>query len=161
MGVEEARIDLAERLRIPDMYVELYYRRLEASNTNSIDAGFGFLLPFFDRSQGRISEARAHRTAADAEVRLTRLELDAQLRSAYSRLTRGLRAARAIREQILPRADTVLKAAEARYKAGDEGLADVLLIRRERVSTEIAYFQALRDALEAWAALLPFLARAS
>jgi outer membrane protein, heavy metal efflux system len=140
------------------MYVDLYYRRLQHSNVDSFDAGFGFLLPFFDRSQGRIREAKANKAAAQATVRSTQLELEAQLRSAHARLVTSLATARVLREEILPNAERVLAAAERRYKAGDTSLGEVLPVRRERTAFELAYVEALREALEAWASLLPFVA---
>jgi outer membrane protein TolC len=62
-----------------------------------------------------------------------------------------------LQEEILPRAETVLRGAEARYAAGDANLIDVLPARRERTSLQLAYLESLREVLEAWAQLSPFL----
>jgi outer membrane protein TolC len=43
----------------------------------------------------------------------------------------------------------------ARYRAGDTGLSDVLLVQRDRATQKLAYLEALRDMLAAWAELAP------
>ena len=59
--------------------------------------------------------------------------------------------------EILPRADTVLKAAEARYSAGDMSLTEVLPVRRDWAAVQLTYLESLRDVMQAWAALTPYL----
>jgi outer membrane protein, heavy metal efflux system len=149
--VESARVDLAKAQRIPDVKVEVLYRRLQAEKENTFDVGLSIPLPLFDRNQGRLREARAELQAAEARSRATRNELSFQLREAHSQLTTALATSRALHAEILPRADTVLRAAEARYAAGDASLNDVLPVRRDWAAMRLTYLESLRDALQAWA----------
>lgn len=149
--VESARVDLARAQRIPDVKVEVLYRRLQAEKENTFDVGLSIPLPLFDRNQGRLREARAELQAAEARSRMTRNELSLRLREAHSQLTSALAASRALQTEILPRADTVLRAAEARYAAGDASLNDLLPVRRDWAAMRLTYLESLRDAMQAWA----------
>ena len=157
LRVRNARIDLAKAERIPDVKVELLYRRLEASKENTFDAGLSIPLPLFDRNQGRLREARAEATAAEARSRSTQNELTLRLREAHAQLTAALANNRALKSEILPRADTVLQSAEARYAAGDTSLGDVLPVRRDWAVVQLTYLESLRDVMQAWANLGSFL----
>ncbi len=155
--VQRARVDLAEVQRIPDVNLDLFYRRLEVSNTNSFDVGISIPLPLFDRNRGNIQEARAGAAAAEARARSTRNELERELRQAHTRLASALADARVLRDIILPRSEVVLRAFEARFAAGDASLTEVLPVRREHTAAQLAHLESLRLVMEAWAALSPYL----
>jgi cobalt-zinc-cadmium efflux system outer membrane protein len=148
-----ARLDLAQAERIPDLKVEALYHRLAGPKENTFDLGVSVPLPLFNRGQGRVREARAEAAAADARARQTRNEASLRLHEASAQLTTALANARAFKAEVLPRADTVLKAAEARHAAGDIALAELLPVRRDRAGVQLAYLEALRDSMQAWAAV--------
>lgn len=151
-----ARVDLAKAQRIPDVKVELLYRRLQAEKENAVDVGLSIPLPLFDRNQGRVREARAEAAASEARSRSTQNDLTFRLREAHAQLTTALANSRALKDEVLPRADTVLKSAEARYTAGDSSLSEVLPVRRDWAAVQLTYLESLRDVMQAWAALTPF-----
>jgi outer membrane protein, heavy metal efflux system len=147
----QARVDLAKAERIPDVKVEVFYRRLEASKENSFDVGVSIPLPLFDRNQGRLREARAEVVAAEARSRSTRNALSIRLHESHAQLTTALANTRALKTEILPRADTVLKAAEARFAAGDISLTELLPVRRDWAAVQLTYLESLHDVMRAWA----------
>lgn len=155
--VLRGRVEQAKLERIPDVSLDLFYRRLEHSEKDAFDVGVGFALPLFDRNQGRIRELEAEAQAARARARGIRGEAVRKAREAHIRLSEAVRHARLLKSEILPRAETVIQGAEVRYAGGDMSLADILPIRRERASAELAYLEALREVMEAWAALRPYL----
>lgn len=157
IAAARARIDLAKAERIPDVNLDLFYRRLEHSEQDAFDVGLGVPLPIFDRNQGRIREAEAEAAGARARARAVRSEASGRLREAHVRLAKAVRHARLLKSEILPRAETVLRGAETRHGGGDMSLADVLPIRRERTGAHLAYLEALREVLDAWGRLKPFL----
>lgn len=148
-----ARVDLAKAQRIPDLKVELLYRRLQAEKENAFDVGLSIPLPLFDRNQGRIREARAEVAAAEARSRSTRNEQTFRLRDAHSELTAALANSCTLKDEVLPRADTVLKSAEARYAAGDSSLSEIVPVRRDWAAVQLTYLESLRDVMQAWAAV--------
>ncbi|MBI2901721.1 MAG: TolC family protein [Planctomycetes bacterium] len=157
VGAQRGRIELAEVERIPDLNVDLLYRRIGADDADGFDVGVSASLPLFDRNQGKIREARADLAGAEARARMTRNEVSRRVRETYARLTRSLARATLLKKEMVPRAESVLRTAEVRYGAGDVGLSEVLPIRRDRANVRLANLQALRDVMESWAALKPFL----
>jgi len=154
---KSARIDLAKTERIPDVRVEALYHRLEASKENTVDVGLSIPLPLFNRNQGRLREARAEGVAAEARSRSTRNELSLRLQESYAQLNVSLANSRTLKTEILSRADKVLKTAETRYAAGDISLTEILPVRRDWAAVQLDYLESLRDVMQAWAALTPFL----
>jgi cobalt-zinc-cadmium efflux system outer membrane protein len=153
----KARLELAEAQRIPDVNLELFYRRVDETGDNRFDAGVGFAIPLFDRNQGRIAEAGAQAAAAEARIASSRLDLNRRLREAHAGLATALSRGKRLREEILPKSEMVARAAEARHAGGDLSLADVLPIRRERATFRLEYLDSLRRVLEEWAAISEFL----
>jgi cobalt-zinc-cadmium efflux system outer membrane protein len=154
-----ARVDAAKAERIPDVKVELLYHRLEASQENTLDAGLSIPLPLFNRNQGRLREARADAAAAEARSRMTQNELTTRLRESYLQLTTALANSGTLKTEILSRAETVLKGAEARYAAGDISLAEILPVRRDWAAVQLSYLESLRDVMQAWAEIKPLTLR--
>jgi cobalt-zinc-cadmium efflux system outer membrane protein len=153
VAAREALVALAQAERVPDIKVEALFRRIEADRQNTFDVGFSIPLPVFDRGQARLRAARAELAAADARSWATLLELDQRLHDAYLTLTAALARAKAFKQDVLPRAATVLKAAEARFAAGDASLADVLPVRREWALAHVGHLESLRDVMQAWTEL--------
>jgi cobalt-zinc-cadmium efflux system outer membrane protein len=150
LRASRARIDLAKAVRIPDVKVEALYHRLEGTKENTFDIGLTIPLPLFDRNQGRVREARAEADAAAARARLTRNDLSARIRESHAQLTTALETTRAFKTEILPRAESVLRVAEARFDAGDTSLAEVLPIRRDWAAVQLSHLESLRDVMQAW-----------
>lgn len=155
IAVQRARIDLADTQRIPDVSLDLAYRRVGVENT--VDVGLRVPIPLFNRYQGGIREARADFVAAEARARSARNALALELQTAYRTLARAIAAATLLREEILPRAESVLRSAETRYASGDISLAELLPIRRDWTRARLDYLEALNDVTQAWAALSPYL----
>ena len=154
-----ARVDAAKAERIPDVKVELLYHRLETSRQNTVDVGLSIPLPLFNRNKGRLREAQAEAVAAEARSRVTQNEQTARLRDSYLQLTSALAGSHALKTEILPRSDTMLKGAEARYAAGDISLSEILPLRRDWAGVQLVYLESLRDAMLAWSEIKQFAAK--
>jgi cobalt-zinc-cadmium efflux system outer membrane protein len=160
VSAEEARLRIAEAERIPDVDLDLFYRRIGDSSENAFDVGVAVDIPILDRRQGRVREAAAAIDAAQARAAGLRNELGGRLRALHADLARALAAARVLRDEILPRAAEVLRAAEARLAAGDIRLGEILSVRRDATRARLDHLESLRAAREAWAALAPFVRKA-
>jgi hypothetical protein len=149
--VEEkrARIDLAKAERIPDVKVEALYRRLE-SREDSVDLGVAIPLPFFDRNQGRLREARAELAAAEARARATAVETGQRLSESHAQLVAALDQARVLRTGVLPLSQTIKTTMERRHQAGEISLAELLPARRDWAAVQLSYLETLRDVMAAW-----------
>ncbi|HBP19572.1 MAG TPA: hypothetical protein DEA08_17505, partial [Planctomycetes bacterium] len=153
VALQEARVELAKAKRIPDVSLDLFYRRLEATNRHAFDVGIGIPLPLFDRNQGGVRSAVAEQLAASARVRATRNELVRDLRTAHTRLSLLLQSVKVMREELLGEADNVLASVEARFEAGDASLVEVLPVRRDWSTIQLGYIDALREVMVAWSDL--------
>ncbi len=156
IALKRARIELAETLRTPDVSLDLSYRRL-GNVENALDVGVRLPIPLFNRYQGRIQEARADLAATEARARSTRHQLTRDLQAFYGKLSRAVASAKLLREEILPRAESVLQGAETRYTTGDISLAELVTLRRDWTEARLDHLDALNDVMQAWAALLPYL----
>jgi outer membrane protein, heavy metal efflux system len=157
--VDRARIDLARAQRVPNINAELLYRRIQSERRDAFDAGISISVPLFDGGKGRIREAQANLAATEARTQSTRLSIESDMRAAHQVLTRALATAKVLKEDLLPRADQVLKTAESRYSAGDISLSEILPIRRERAQLHLNYLDALRDVMAAWSDLRPLISK--
>jgi cobalt-zinc-cadmium efflux system outer membrane protein len=153
--VQRAQMDLIEAQRTPDVNVDLFYRRL-GDTENAFDVGVRLPLRVFDRGQGRLQETRAELTAAEARTRTIRNELLLNIQTAHSKLARAIAAATLLREEIVPRAESVLQGADIRYRAGDMSLSELLPIRRDWIRVRLDALEALHDVMQAWAELSPY-----
>ncbi len=156
----DARIDAVLAARIPDVSLELLYRRIEEKADNAIDVGIGVELPIFDRRQGAVRAAWAEAAGARARTRETRLRTARAVHAAHIRLRQALADAGWLAEEILPRLEVVLEAAEVRYAAGDVALGEVIRQRSRLTESRLARLTALRDAMAAWAEIAPLITSA-
>ena len=87
---------------------------------------------------------------------MTQNELTARLRQYHLQLTAALANSSALKTDVLPRAETVLRGAEERYAAGDISLAELLPVRRDWAAAQLTYLDSLREVMQAWAELKSF-----
>jgi outer membrane protein, heavy metal efflux system len=153
LEARRARIDWAKAERIPDVRVELLYRRVGSARGNAMDVGLTVPLPVWDRQQGRLRSARAEYEAAEARSRAVRLGLERRWWEAEGRLSAALAEARWYQAELLPRWGRVWETVGRRREAGDVGAVEVVRVARERAEVELGYLEVLREALEAWAEL--------
>jgi cobalt-zinc-cadmium efflux system outer membrane protein len=150
---QRARIRLAKSERIPDVNLDLFYRRPQDTREDAFDVGVRVPIPVFDRKRGRVREAESELRAAEARLERSRNELGLELRSRELALERALDTVSVLQSDVLPKVETTLRGAEARYAAGDTSLSDVLAVRREATAARLNYLEALRVVMEAWAVL--------
>jgi cobalt-zinc-cadmium efflux system outer membrane protein len=155
--VARARSELAEELRVPDVRLDLLYRRMDASDVDAFDVGLAIPLRLFDDGRSRVRESQALVSVAEAAERATRLELEGSVRNAHLRASRALAQVAVLEAELLPRARRQLELMEARHAAGDIGLDGVLTARRGWQDVRLTRLQALDETMVAWVELSAFL----
>lgn len=151
LAAQKARVELAKRERIPDVNLDLFYRRLQSTQDDAFDAGVSVAIPLFSRGKARVREAQAELELTEARLALRRNELEVRNSTVLNRIRLTTESTRLIEEHALPRARSILETAEKRLSAGDISLSEVLAQRRQFASLQLAYLESLRDVLEAWA----------
>lgn len=149
---QEARVRLAKAERVPDVNLDLLYRRLEASRENAFDVGVRIPIPLFDRKK-RVRQAEQELRASEARYERVRNQVGHEQHELELELKSALGAADLLKTKVLPNAEKALAAGEARFNAGDINLGDVLLIRREHSAVRLRYAEALRAVMVSWTGL--------
>lgn len=130
---------------LPDLMLQFRYRRSPAEG-DSRDAVLGFSLPlWFWRPAAKISEARAEKTRAEAELQAMRVGTSADVKTAWLRAETAQRLADIYQTTLLPQAQAASRVAEAGYQAGDNTFLDLLDAQRSLLNYRLEYFQGLAE----------------
>jgi len=139
------KISEAKRMAIPDINATIGYKRLSATDVNTIQAGITFPLPIFNRNQGKIMEARAFSFKAKDDVEIVRNQLLLQLSNAFFLYTSTREQVRFFVDTIIPQAEESLKIARQGYKYGEFDYLEVLDAQRTLANTRISYLKILNE----------------
>jgi cobalt-zinc-cadmium efflux system outer membrane protein len=129
---EKARLEM-ERARaeaIPNITVGAGYSRNFAEREAGAVVSLETPLPFWDRKQGLIHEARAHWFKAQAAERITATRLQRETADAWARFQGAQEQVKRLQQEVLPRLEDSLDLiTKGYYKAGAPQItfADVLL----------------------------------
>jgi cobalt-zinc-cadmium efflux system outer membrane protein len=149
---QRARLKQARAERVPDVNLDLVYRRIQSSRTDAFDVGVRIPIPLFDRNK-RVRQAEYELRASEARLQRVQNQIGHDQHRLELALHSALETADLLQKEILPKTDKLLAGAEARFKAGDISLSDLLIIRREVSQTRLRYAETLRAVMEAWSGL--------
>jgi outer membrane protein, heavy metal efflux system len=140
----EAEAQLGGGFRWPDVGVRLGYEREEGADIPL--AGLSVSLPVFATGQAeRIAgAARARRLRLELEAR--RRAVDAEVRAAFDAYRRLVEGAGDLERGALPLLDDNDALTRRSYEAGELGLPDYLLVRRETLGARLDYVERSLDA---------------
>ncbi len=139
------KVKEAKRKRIPDIDFSVGYKRLSATDDDTIQAGITLPLPFFNRNQGNIIEARALSYKAKDDETAVRYELLLQLGNAFSLYAATRELVRSFVDTIIPQAKESLKIAKQGYEHGEFDYMDVLDAQRTLATTNVSYLKILNE----------------
>jgi len=139
------KISEAKRIAIPDINATIGYKRLSATDENTVQAGIEFPLPIFNRNQGKIIEARANSFKAKDDVEIVRNQLLLQLSNAFSLYTSTREQVRFFVDTIIPQTEESLKIARQGYQLGEFDYLEVLDAQRTLANTRISYLKILNE----------------
>lgn len=155
----EAEILLGRALARPGLGVRGGVGREEGAEI--VTAGVVVSLPVHNRGQEAVAVGEARAAALRQALAVARGAADAEVRGRYSALTRRLAAVQELEQTALPALEDNESLALKSFEAGEIGLGELLLIRREILETRLAYLERLLEAsltrfeLEAAAGVLP------
>jgi cobalt-zinc-cadmium efflux system outer membrane protein len=139
------KITEAKRMAIPDVNAMIGYKRLSATDINTIQAGIEFSLPIFNRNQGKIIEARALSDKAKDDVEVVRNQLLLQLSNVFNLYISTREQVRFFVNSIIPQSEESLKIARQGYKHGEFDYLEVLDAQRTLANTRISYLKILNE----------------
>ena len=139
------KITEAKRMAIPDVNAMIGYKRLSATDLDTIQAGIEFSLPIFNRNQGNIMEARALSHKAKDDVEVIRNQLLLQLSNVFTLYISTREQVRFFVNTIIPQSEESLKIARQGYKHGEFDYLEVLDAQRTLANTRISYLKILNE----------------
>jgi cobalt-zinc-cadmium efflux system outer membrane protein len=157
----DLRIELANVNLIPDLSVSGSYSHTATGTggfvqpaDNTLGASLSVNLPFSRwRNRGELEAAHATRTQAELQLRSVQLQVEREVRDAYSRYEASVQRLQLYRGGMLKDADRVLEARLYAYQRGGATLLEVIDAQRTSAEVYLAYSQALADHAHALVAL--------
>ncbi|MFJ3057029.1 TolC family protein [Herbaspirillum sp. NPDC087042] len=146
-----ARIESSKR--VPDLTVSLGNKRDEEAARNMWVVGFSVPIPVFDSNRGNELEALKRVDKARDEQAMVELQLQNDAAQAYERLRNARQEAQALREDIVPGAQSAYLAARTGFTLGKFAFLDVLDAQRSYFQARAQYWKALSGAFQASAEL--------
>jgi cobalt-zinc-cadmium efflux system outer membrane protein len=147
------RIQVAQANLVPDLGVSGSYSHTGTGTggfvqppDNTLGASLSINLPFSRwRHQGEIEAARASRTQAELQLRSAQIQVESEVRDAYSRYQASVSRLKLYQGGVLKEADRVLQARLYAYQRGGASLLEVIEAQKTSAAIYLAYSQALAD----------------
>tara|TARA_R110001599_G_scaffold64023_3_gene178774 strand:- start:381328 stop:382677 length:1350 start_codon:yes stop_codon:yes gene_type:complete len=129
--------------RTPDLSVTLGVKRDEQMGRNQAVVGVSIPLPLFDRNQGNLLAALRRTDQARDELISTEIRLDGELAQSYQRFLNAQSETHALKDEILPNAQSAYQAATKGFTFGKFAFLDVLDAQRSLLQARTQYLQSL------------------
>ena len=155
----EARLAREQTLARPDITLKAGPRMEGKGEDATFVAGFSIPLPFSNRNQGNIAEARANLAKLDEEKRAAEARAFAALNEAYQKLTGASREIDILEASVIPGAQDAEKQLNDGYAAGRFTYFETLDARRTLNAARVQQLRARADFQKARAELDALTAR--
>jgi len=141
----EALISVEKSKAIPDVTATVGASKYLMPNDYALVVGFSMPLPVFNRNQGGIREAEHRLSRAEEDHRSAEVRITTLLNTIYQKLSTAYAEVSALRQDILPGAQSAYDAAREGYRFGKFGFLDVLDAQRTLFGAKSQYLLALSD----------------
>lgn len=151
--MEQRRADLAleKANAIPDLIISGGLRRLNEPDDNAFVIGVSIPIPIFNRNQGRVLEARYRLVKAEEEQKNANVQVYINLGVAYKTLSAAFAEVIALKNKVLPGAQSAYDAIFEGYRGGKFPFLDVLDSQRVLFENRFLYIEALASYHKAFA----------
>lgn len=139
----EAALRLARSEAVPDLTLSAGVRNFQETDDNAFVAGVSIPIPFFNRNQGGISEARARIDKAQSEQQATKVGLATDLSDTWQGLSAAYTEAVGLRDEILPNAQATYESTELGYREGKLDFLQMLDAQRTLFTVKRQYLLSL------------------
>lgn len=139
----EAALRLARSEAIPDLTLSAGVRNFQETDDNAFVVGVSIPIPFFNRNQGGVSEARARIDKAQSEQRAAKVGLVTGLSDTWQNLSAAYTEAVGLRDEILPNAQATYESTELGYREGKLDFLQMLDAQRTLFTVKRQYLLSL------------------
>ena len=138
-------LELERAKRIPDVTVGAGTRYYSETGDGGFLAGVSVPLPLFNRNQGATREARYRLAKAEAETKVAEVAAQRALADAYQALSTAHTETSALRDDVLPKAQSAFDTTRERYLQGKFAYVDVLDAQRTLFEVRTRYIEAMAN----------------
>ncbi len=142
----EAEVELAKAEARASITVTAGIRRLEATGDQAFIAGFSMPLSSARYARPRIAEAQARRDGLELERTAALIKARASLFEVAARLKHAVEEAQTLRDDLIPRMETAVKATEYAWQRGRYGYIELSEAQREQLDLRLALITAATNA---------------
>ena len=139
----DAQVRVARSLRVPDLTVSTFARRLEASNDTAAMVGISFPIPVFNNGSAFVAQSRSEQTQAIALRNLAVIDTRQQIASAQTEVANAAATARAAGGPGLAAAQEAARIARIGWTQGKFDQIALLDAERTLSQTRQTYVDAL------------------
>ncbi|MGW8201842.1 TolC family protein [Sphingomonas bisphenolicum] len=143
LAMADAGVRLARSQRIPDVTIGPAVRRLSATNDTAAVLSLSIPIPLFNAGQAAVAQASAQRIQAEAQRRMTALDVEQAITDALAEADNAATAARNANGPALAAAQEAARIARIGYREGKFGQIDLLDAERTLAQTRLAAIDAL------------------
>ena len=148
VSLRQATVDLEKARRVPDLTVGGGYKHYSVSVGEDVDTFLvevSIPLPLFNRNRGGIQAARHQAVKSEVERRSAEVRLGVALAESYNALSAAYSQVTALRDTVLPGAQSAFDAVSEGYRLGRFGILDVLDSQRTLFEARHEYLRAATD----------------
>jgi len=138
-----AALDLEKAKATPDIGIRGGIQRFDQGDDTAFILGLSIPIPLFNRNQGNIREAIYRLAKTQQEHKAAEIQVRAAVADAVPRLSSSSSEITALREEVLPAAQSTFDAARKGYEQGKFGYLDVLDAQRTLFEVREKYIEAL------------------
>lgn len=142
--VSRRSLRLERSLAVPDLRLGAFSSREEHEDIRGV--GLAIAIPFFNRNQGRVAEARAAVDRTAAETLSGELALRQEVTEARARLEAATAAVGALKDLVVGTLEESLQLLQRAMEAGKVSATNVLLLRRDLIEGRREHVEAAMDA---------------
>ncbi len=139
----KAVVDLEKSKAIPDVTVSAGAQRFNDTHDTAFVIGLSIPLPLFDRNQGSVREAQARLNKGIHESQAATTKVYSTLAETYQLLSSSFEQASALRDTVVPGAQSAFEASTESYRQGRLGYLEVLDAQRTLFEAKGQYLEAL------------------
>lgn len=143
--IADAGVRLARANRVPDLNVGPAIRRLEDTNDTAFVFTVSIPIPLFNNGRAAVAQASAQRSQADAQRRVTALDVEQAITDARTAELNAATTARAASGPALAAAQEAARIARIGYREGKFGQLELLDAERTLAETRVAAIDALAN----------------
>jgi cobalt-zinc-cadmium efflux system outer membrane protein len=138
-----AALELEEARQVPDLTLSGGLKRFNETDDNAFVAGISVPIPVFDRNQGGILETRYRLAQTEKQRQAAEVRIQNELSDAYRSLSGASFEATALKNEVLPGAQSAFDAASEGYRQGKFNYLDVLDTQRTLIEFKVEHLRAL------------------